>query len=146
MNSPRLILSIIAVFIGIFATDFLIHGVWLVPDYKAIPNVLRSDDEMARHFGWILLYQLVCACILSMLWAKTFANRPSAAAALLYGALMGALFQSSSFVSHAVFPLPSSIMTKWVLAGIVQMSLMGLLLHLIYRPLPNPRTSATVTV
>src|SRR5688572_21844826 len=36
MNSPRLILSIIAVFIGLFATDFLIHAVWLVPDYKSI--------------------------------------------------------------------------------------------------------------
>ena len=143
MNSPRLILSIIAVFIGLFATDFFIHGVWLVPDYKSIPDVLRPDNEMAKRFGWILLYQFVCASILSMLWAKTFANRPSVASAALFGGLMGAFFQSSSFVSHAVFPLPSSIMTKWVVAGIIQMALMGVLLFYIYKPLPTAPSTAT---
>lgn len=140
MNSPRLILSIIAVFIGIFATDFLIHGVWLAGDYKASAATFRTDDEMAKHFGWIILYQLVCASILSILWAKTFANRPSLAGAMIYGGLMGAFFQSSSFVSHAVFPLPSAIMTKWVVAGIIQMALMGLLLFYIYKPLPAAST------
>ena len=143
MNSPRLILCIIAVFIGIFITDFLSHGVWLAPDYKSIPEVLRPEDEMGRRFGWILLYQFVCASILSMLWAKTFANRPSVASGALFGGLMGAFFQSSSFVSHAVFPLPSSIMTKWVVAGIIQMALMGVLLFYIYKPLPSASPTTT---
>src|SRR5687768_14816972 len=143
MNSPRLILSIIAVFIGLFATDFLIHAVWLVPDYKSIAGVLRPDEEMGKRFGWIVLYQFVCASILSVLWAKTFANRPSIGSALVYGSLMGAFFQSSSFVSHAVFPLPSTIMTKWVVAGIIQMALMGLLLFFIYKPLPSATPTAS---
>jgi hypothetical protein len=139
MNSTRLILSIIAVFIGIFATDFLIHGVWLAGDYKGSAATFRTDDEMGKHFGWILLYQFVCASILSVLWAKTFANRASVQSAAIYGSLMGAFFQSSSFVSHAVFPLPSHIMTKWIVAGIVQMTLMGILLFFVYKP---PATAA----
>jgi len=137
MNSSRLILSIIVVFIGIFATDFVIHGVWLVGDYKATASIWRADDEMGKHFGWILLYQFVCACILSILWAKTFANRASLESATIYGSLMGAFFHSGSFVSHAVFPLPSYIMAKWIVAGIIQMTLMGILLFYVYKPGPN---------
>jgi len=34
MNPKRLILASVAVFLGVWITDFLIHGVWLANTYK----------------------------------------------------------------------------------------------------------------
>ncbi len=35
MNPKRLIIAIVAVFLGVWVTDFLIHGVWLKNTYAA---------------------------------------------------------------------------------------------------------------
>ena len=49
MNIQRLILAIVVAFIFIFATDFLIHAVWLGPDYKATTQLWRPETEMHTH-------------------------------------------------------------------------------------------------
>ena len=50
MNTKRLILAVVAVFIGVWATNFLIHGVWLKSDYAASMTLWRSEQEMGNHF------------------------------------------------------------------------------------------------
>src|SRR5688572_32819728 len=102
MNAKRLILAIIVVFISLFAMDFVIHGFIMQADYKATPTLWRSDEEMGKHFHWLLLYQFVCAFIFSVIWAKAFANWGTLSAAAVYGSMMGAFFHSGSFVTHEI--------------------------------------------
>ncbi|HEY0369854.1 MAG TPA: hypothetical protein VGC85_09675, partial [Chthoniobacterales bacterium] len=61
MNGGRLVLSIIVGFVFIFATDFLIHAVWLAGDYKASAALWRPEDEMHRRFIILLFAQFVAA-------------------------------------------------------------------------------------
>jgi hypothetical protein len=42
MNIKRLILAIVAGWVVIFATDFLIHQLWLGPIYEATKPLWRS--------------------------------------------------------------------------------------------------------
>lgn len=46
MNIKRLLLAIAAAFVVIFVTDFLIHGIWMMSDYRATQQLWRSDSEM----------------------------------------------------------------------------------------------------
>ena len=46
MNFKRLVLAIVVAFIFIFATDFLIHAVWLKQDYLATRKLWRPEAEM----------------------------------------------------------------------------------------------------
>jgi hypothetical protein len=137
MNPKRLIVSIIVLFIGMFGCDMLIHGLWLEADYKATANLWRPEAEMGKFMPWLLLYQFTCAAVLSIIWAKAFAHDSSIGAAVVYGALMGLFFESSAFVTHAVSPLPSDIMAKWVVSGILKMALLGALLPFTYKPLAS---------
>jgi len=57
MNIPRLLIAIVAGFIVIFATDWLIHGIWLVPDYEATKALWRPESEMQAHMHWMLFAQ-----------------------------------------------------------------------------------------
>src|SRR5205085_11069751 len=98
---------IIAVFIGIFATELLIHGFWLAADYKATASLWRTEEEMGKHFPWLLLGQFVCAAVFTIIWAKAFANWACIRSAAIYGSLMGLFLHATSLISHAVTPLPS---------------------------------------
>lgn len=137
MNPKRLILAIVAVFVGIFATDFLIHGVWLQNAYKETASLWRSEAEMQAHMGWLMLGQFLAAVTFAVLWAKGFAASARVRCACLYGLFMGLFSQATTLITYAVQPLPASIAIKWFAAGLVQGVLMGLLVFFVYKPKPE---------
>jgi hypothetical protein len=90
MNIKRLILAIAVAFIVLWVTDFLVHGVWMTPDYRATQQLWRTDAEMTSHIGWMLAAQLLFVITFVILWAKGFAERTSKiSCAVGYGVLMG---------------------------------------------------------
>jgi len=85
MNIKRLLLAILVAFIFIFATDFLIHAVWLMPDYNATKELWRPEAEMNARFPWMLTAQLLVAIAFVIIWARGFAARGSTGLACGYG-------------------------------------------------------------
>lgn len=61
MNIGRLILAIFAGFIYIFASDYVVHAIWLAPDYKAFASLWRTEFGMQARFPLMLGAQLLCA-------------------------------------------------------------------------------------
>lgn len=133
MNMKRLLLAIVVAFAVIFGTDFLIHGFWLNPDYEATKSLWRPENEMHTHFCWMLFAQFLCAATFVIIWAKGFAGR-NIATGITFGLLMG-LFQGVwAIINYVVMPLPGALATKWLLAGVVQCVLLGIVTALIYKP------------
>ena len=84
----RLILAIIAGWVVIFATDFLIHGLWLKPDYDATKAIWRPENEMQAHICWMFFAQFLCAATFVIIWAKGFSGG-SIGCGAAFGLLMG---------------------------------------------------------
>jgi hypothetical protein len=74
MNIKRLILAIIVAFVVLWATDFLIHGIWMMPDYRATQSLWRPEAEMGSYMGWMLGAQLLFVITVALVWAKGFAS------------------------------------------------------------------------
>jgi len=138
MNPKRLVLAIVAVFLGVFATDFLIHGVWLAGDYKATMSLWRTEAEMNRHFGWLMLGQFLAAATFTAIYARGFAGMNCLRCACIYGVFMGLFSQANTLVTYAVQPLPAAIAGKWFLAGLAQGVLLGVIVFFAYKPKPEP--------
>ncbi len=134
MNPKRLVLTILTVFVGVWFTDFLIHGIWLQSDYKATASLWRTEAEMQARFGWLLLGQFLVAVAFVVLWAAGFAEKATLKCALLYGLLMGLFAKAPALITFAVQPFPPSLSMKWFCAGLAQAILMGLLIFLVYKP------------
>ena len=132
MNPTRLVLAIVAVFAGVFATDMLIHGVWLKETYKATMQLWRSEADMQRQMGWLIAGQLLTAVIFVLIWANAAIR--SLARACAYGLCMALFQQAVTLITYAVQPIPGDIIGKWFFAGVAQGVLMGLILHLVYKP------------
>ena len=137
MNPKRLVLAIVAVFVGVWVTDFLIHGVWLQNTYKETMSLWRPEAEMKSHFGWLMLGQFLAAATFVVLWAKGFAATACIRCACLYGLFMGLFSQANTLITYAVQPLPPDIAVKWFMAGVAQGVLMGVLVFFVYKPKPD---------
>jgi hypothetical protein len=137
MNMKRLLLAIVAAFALIFATDFLIHGFWLNPDYEATKTLWRPENEMHTHFHWMLIAQFLCAATFVIIWAKGFAGR-DIATGITFGLLMGLFQQIWAIINYVVMPIPGSLAAKWFFSGLVQAVLLGIVTALIYK---SERTS-----
>jgi hypothetical protein len=134
MNIKRLIAAIVVGFIVVSGTDFLIHGVWLKPDYEATKSLWRPEAEGAAYMGWLLAAELLMVAPFVLIWAAGFAPRNCIRAAVSYGLFMGVLAQSFSVALYAVMPLPGDLVAKWFAAGVVQSLLLAIVTFFVYKP------------
>jgi hypothetical protein len=134
MNPKRLVLAVVAVFVGFWVTSFLIHGVWLNPIYKETMNLWRSEEEMTKHMGWMFLGQLLWSVAFVVIWSKSFSAMNSLCGSCLYGLLMGLFMESNSLIMYCVQPMPGSLIAKWIVAGVAQGVLMGMLVFFVGKP------------
>ena len=139
MNIKRLLLAIVVAFAIVFATDFLIHGLWLSSDYEATKELWRPESEMNTRFHWMLMAQLIGAATFVIIWAKGFAGR-DIATGITFGVLMGLAQQLWAIIDHVVMPVPGALAAKWVVAGVVQCVLLGIVTALIYKPATAPES------
>lgn len=137
MNTKRLILAIIAGWVVIFATDFLIHGFWLKPDYEATKNIWRPETDMQALMCWMFFAQFLCAATFVIIWAKGFAGG-SIGCGVVFGLLMGLFQQIWAIVNYVVLPMPGELAVKWFCSGLVQAILLGIVTALVYKPSVPP--------
>ena len=92
MNIKRLVLAILAGWVVIFATGFLIHHFWLGRITKRPKSIWRPEDEMQTRIHWMFIAQFLGVATFVIVWAKGFAGR-SVGTGVVFGLLMG-LFQA----------------------------------------------------
>src|SRR5438874_2378962 len=108
MNIKRFILAILASWVVLFATDFLIHEIWLGPVYEATKSLWRPEDEMHTRFGWMLFAQFLIVATFVIVWANGFAGR-SIGTAVTFGLLMGMFQQTWAIILFVVMPIPAEL-------------------------------------
>ncbi len=133
MNIKRLLLAIVAGYIVIFASDFLIHHIWLAPDYAATQQIWRAESAMKGMMAWMIGAQVLMVVTFVLLWTR-WASTARLGCAIGFGFLMGAFSGVWPIILYVVLPMPGALAAKWFFAGIVQCILLGLVTFYIYKP------------
>jgi len=134
MNIPRLLIAIVVGFIFVFGAEFVIHTIWLGPDYKATPQLWRPENEMMARFLWMVVGQFVAAATFVILWAFGPAYRADMGTAFAYGLLMGLFAQAHTIISYVVTPMPGELAAKWFFSGLAEAIVLALITAAIYKP------------
>jgi hypothetical protein len=137
MNMKRLLLALAAVFVITYASDFLVHGVWLRPDYLAAQSLWRPPTEMRTYGHWVTVAQLLSAVTFVLIWAKGFAGR-NIVMGMVFGLLMGMSQHVWAIVNYVAMPVPGALAAKWFVAGVAEAVVLGIVTALIYRPKAAP--------
>lgn len=135
MNIKSLLITIAVAFVAVWATDFLIHAVWLSSTYGATKELWRSEESMMAHMPFMFVGQFLVAAAFTTLFASFVAEKRSLSETLKFSALMGINTSAAQIIMYAVQPYPADLVVKWCLAYFVQALLLGVIIHKVYRPL-----------
>ena len=136
MNPKSLLITILVAFVTVWASNFLIHGVWLAGTYKVTASLWRTEAEMMAKMPLMLLCQFFAALAFTMIFAACVAEKRSMSCTIKFAASMGVFSDGGQLMMYAVQPMPGSLVAKWVLAAIVQAVVLGIVVHKVYKPAP----------
>lgn len=132
MNKPRLVITIVVIFVVATFTGFFIHGMWLKQDYMPVASLYRPDDQIKMPF--ILISYLAFAIGSVWLYAHGVEDKPWIGQGIRFGIAMWLVLAVPSFlIAYAVQPMPLILTVKQLMSEAVNKILLGLITALIYR-------------
>ena len=132
VNLKSLTFAIIAVFVFIFLSDWVIHGKLLAGMYEESADLWRSKEAMKDFFLYMLLGQLIIADTFTFLYARGCEGK-SWCEGLRFGITMGFLFSGGTLIWYAVAPYSSALLWSWIGGNFFQAMGAGTIAGLIYK-------------
>lgn len=136
MNIRRLIITIVVSFITVWATDFLIHAVWLASTYVDTKELWRPEAEMLSKLPFMFLGQFLVGAVIAVMFALFVAEKRSVVCSLIFSGGIGIIAAAGQIIMYAVSPYPGMLVVKWCAGYMAQALVLGLILHMVYKPLP----------
>ncbi|MGH9712894.1 MAG: hypothetical protein ACRD5M_06295 [Candidatus Acidiferrales bacterium] len=123
----KIVLAAVATFVVLMATNYLIHQIWLMPDYNAIPLSHRSAYGIQHRFWAMIVGQIFFSVMFAYIYTRGAEKKPWVAQGIRYGILMACLTVAPTSLSeYVVYIIPYRLAIKWMVAGGIQMILAGL--------------------
>jgi hypothetical protein len=116
------------------ATNYAVHSIWLMPDYDAIPLSHRSIMGIQQRFWAMMLGQLFFSAMFAYIYTRGRENKSWIEQGIKYAILVGCLTVVPTALSeYVVYVIPYQLAIKWMVAGGVQMLIIGLVVAWIYK-------------
>ena len=127
MYTKRFLISFVAAFVLLMGMGFLVHGLWLAPDYGALPNVMRTQEDADAHFQFMILAHVFIAGAFVWMYGQGRKDGDWMGQGLRFGlavSLVGAI--PFFFIYHAVAQFPLDLAIKQSIGDTAAFLLAGL--------------------
>jgi len=139
MNMKRLFGAFIAAFVFAFLFEWLLHGVILKGSEAALPQGLaRAPADFQNHFLWVVLGQAIMIFMFTVICARGFAAGGVRAGVGL-GIMFGIIYTGANLISFGVQPFPGHLITWYSFAGLIEYTIIGVIVGTIYKTGPAKR-------
>lgn len=133
MKSIRGLTAIVVAFVLLQGTDFLIHAVMLSSYYADSKELWRPEDEMMSLMWSNYVGHLLMAIAVVLLFSfSVVSNGGGIKCALLFAATLTLMNAGVSFIMWGIQPLPASYHVIWMIATLVQLSLVSIALYFVF--------------
>jgi ABC-type multidrug transport system permease subunit len=136
MNWKKFWLAALLVYLAYLATTFIIHslilgGYYMKPD---VQSALRPEEEMNK-FSWLRFVTMaVFAFFFTFIFTKGY-ERKGVVEGVRFGIYIALFtFFVTSFEQFIIYPIPYAVVWYWIVAGLIQSVLMGIIAALVYKP------------
>ncbi len=132
MNVKRFLMAALAVFVVGVVFDYLVHGVALMPAYRALKDVWRPDMEAVT---WIMYpVALVCSVLFVYIFIKGYEGK-GVIEGLRFGLFLGTYVSlGMAFGSYVMVKIPLFLAIQWLIAGVLGLMIQGAVAAAIYKP------------
>ena len=135
MNWKRFINAVIVGFVALFVMDLIIHVLILGEIYKPLTGtLLRSEADMNSKM-WAYYIGAFFFTLL-FVWIYTYGVKGKGVIeGFRYGIYIGLFYiVVGSFMCWPIFPIPGALLWLWILFGMIEMIILGLIVGAIYKP------------
>ena len=134
MNTRRWLMASAAVIVVIAALEYLIQGVLLQDLYKQSTSLWRSEAEMQKMMWVFWVGILVFAPFFALIYVKGYEKgKPGLGQGFRFGLYVGAMLSvMNSFGWYVLLPIPLALAACWFLSILVEYTLAGIAVGLIY--------------
>ena len=135
--NKKFIIAWIAILIAWFLGSFLVHGVLLSADYKALGALFRTDADAQQYFPLMILAHVLLAGAFTWIYARGVEARPWLGQGVRFGLAVAFLTTIPTYMIYFVVqPMPAAVVVKQIVLDSVLMVLLGALAGWLYRPTP----------
>ncbi|OGU48296.1 MAG: hypothetical protein A2000_02300 [Ignavibacteria bacterium GWB2_36_8] len=136
MNTKRLLITALVVFVLLEVMSYLIHGVILASTYQMdeVKVAFRPEEEMMGKMWIVYVTDIIWSFFFAFFFAKGYEGK-GIMEGLRFGFYIG-LFWSlvSAYQSYAFIPMPYSLSFQWFIYGMIQALILGIVASLVYKP------------
>jgi hypothetical protein len=124
----KLLLAIVAAYIVLMLTNYLVHQIWLMSDYAAIPASHRSPAGIMHRFWAMAIGQFMFAALFAYIYRRGAEAKPWLVQGVRYGILITLLtVVPTALGEYVVYIVPYQLAIKWMIAGGIQMIILGMI-------------------
>ncbi len=134
MKHTKLIITTIVTFIAWMLGGGLVHGGLLHDDYGQLPNLFRTDVEMQKYFGWMLLAHLMASFALVCIYSRGISTSPWLGQGVRFGIVVAFLTVIPTYmIFYVVQPMPGVMVVKQCVFDGLLMVVLGIIVAFMYR-------------
>jgi hypothetical protein len=128
-------ISTAVMFVVAMMLGFLVHGFLLHNDYMKIPQLMRTQEEQAGYFGFMILGHVFMAAGLVWVYTKgREAGKSWVSQGFKYGIALAILITLPTYlIYYAVMPFPADLVAQQIVFDSIAMVLMALVVAWLYR-------------
>ncbi|MFQ5865652.1 MAG: hypothetical protein ACE5IW_10520, partial [bacterium] len=138
MNARRYLFASLGVFVVYFVLSIIVHWVLLKGAYEATADVWRPQTEMNAYMPILWVTQLVVSFLFVFIYTKGYEGK-GIMEGVRYGLWIGLLMSiPMAFGSYASLPIPLGLAIRWLVFGLVEFIILGIVAAAIYKPAAQP--------
>ncbi|HKF21159.1 MAG TPA: hypothetical protein VKE93_06290 [Candidatus Angelobacter sp.] len=135
MPKKKTVFAVLAGFVWLAVSRYLIHNVWLANAYTNNPLLWRSQSAMLHRLWVIHLANFILAVAATLIYVRGIESKPWPGQGLRFGILLAlATAVPQSLVEYFVYPISHTLALQWIIGEGALMVLLGLLIAAICRP------------
>ncbi len=132
MNIKRFAICSLVGFAFVFAYEFVIHGILLVPTYEQTPQLWRPMKEYESFMPLATTMQLLTTAVLCFIYTRHYEGK-GLGEGMRFGIMMGLLLGLMQFSSYAWMPISMMLAGSWLVVTLVKTIGLGVIFSLIYK-------------
>ena len=136
MNTKKLLITFVVVYVLLEVMSYLIHGVILSSTYMSeeVKTAFRPETEMNSNMWIVFVTDLIWSFFFVFFFAKGYEGR-GIMEGLRFGFYIGLFWALvSSYQTYAFVPMPYSLALKWFIWGMIEMLILGVVAAVLYKP------------
>ena len=137
MNYARLAAAAAAAWIADGLYGFVVYGNLLTAEFAKYPGVFRPLEAMNAKMPFLFAGLLITMLVAAFIYAKGYEGGAGFPEGARFGFLIGLFMVGLSLGNYAVFNIGSQLAASMAVAGLVEWTIVGIVIGLVYRPSPS---------